>query len=292
MNKITHTFIKAAALLTILFAVTTFPQVSNLQQKTENGRVIISFDNYSDDQIYTLFAKNTEGYTCAPTAYAITHAENGKGSIWWEPQLEGLSADGWKVNVTAKTDFNKKLGINWIKVEGGPGGIYYLSETEVTFDQYDYFCQETGYNKPSADFGRGKNPVINVNVQDALAFCKWLSEKTGYTVRLPEEDEWEFAAKGGKYSKGFTYSGSNNLDEVGWYSSNSGRGTHPVGEKKPNELGLYDMSGNVWEWTGTRGVIRGGSWRFNVSDCAVSLRSDYDPESRSDYGGFRLSRNK
>ena len=180
-----------------------------------------------------------------------------------------------------------------ILVEGGPGGDYYISATEVTFEQYDRFCDATGYKKPDGKFGRGKQPVIDVNVSDAMAYCRWLSKITGTTVRLPEEDEWVYAAKGGNKSKGYIYSGSNDIDEVAWYGSNSGDKTHEVGTKKPNELGIYDMSGNVWEWCGTEGAVRGGSWYFYGNGCRVSSRYVDFPDNRNySLFGFRVLRKK
>ena len=101
----------------------------------------------------------------------------------------------------------------------------------------------------------------------------------------------EFAARGGKKSKGYEYSGSNNIDDVAWYNSNSGDETHEVGKKKPNELGIYDMSGNVWEWAGTKGYIRGGSWDDYSPDCSVSYRSFYYPGYRNYNIGFRVLQN-
>jgi formylglycine-generating enzyme required for sulfatase activity len=135
---------------------------------------------------------------------------------------------------------------DFVLVQGGPGGDFYISATEVTFDQYDAFCDATGYKKPRADFGRGNQPVINVNAADAIAYCEWLSKETGTTIRLPEENEWEFAAKGGMRSNGYQYSGGNSIDDVAWHKKNSGAKAHEVATKDPNELGLYDMSGNVW----------------------------------------------
>jgi formylglycine-generating enzyme required for sulfatase activity len=147
----------------------------------------------------------------------------------------------------------------------------------------------TGYKKPEGKFGRGKQPVIDVNVSDAVAYCSWLSKITGTTVRLPEENEWVYAAQGGNKSKGYIYSGSNDIEEVAWYGHNSGDKTHEVGTKKPNELGIYDMSGNVWEWCGTEGAVRGGSWYFYGNGCRVSSRYvDYPDNRNYSLFGFRV----
>jgi len=186
------------------------------------------------------------------------------------------------------------MGIIWIIVQNGPTGNFYMSETEVTFDQYDYFCEQTGRTKPPANFGRGKQPVINVNVADAVAFCNWLGQQTGYNIRLPNENEWEFAARGGIYTHGYTYSGSNDLDLVGWYDGNSNGTTHAVKGQLSNELGLYDMSGNVLEWTststGSHQVIRGGSWSYSSQYCTVSYSSISSPANRLTNVGFRIFR--
>jgi len=183
------------------------------------------------------------------------------------------------------------LGIQWILVENGPGGKnYYVSRTEVTFDQYDYYCDQVGITKPSAPFGRGDNPVINININEAKAFCQWISNFTGHVIRLPDENEWDFAAKGGIYANGFLYSGSNNVDSVAWYNGNSAFRTHSVGLKKSNELGICDMSGNVWEYTNVEGILRGGSWADVAPFCQISYRITDFPLSRSSDVGFRLFR--
>jgi formylglycine-generating enzyme required for sulfatase activity len=184
-----------------------------------------------------------------------------------------------------------------------------ISKTEVTFEQYDAFCDATGRDKPDdKGWGRGNRPVIYVDWQDAFDYCEWMSKTTGETYRLPTEAEWEYAARGGSKSKGYTYSGGNNLYAVAWYDNNSRDKTHPVAQKQPNELGLYDMSGNVYEWcsdwygdyssspqTDPQGsnseeyrVLRGGGWLHHDSGCRVAFRLGYSPDGRYNFYGFRL----
>jgi formylglycine-generating enzyme required for sulfatase activity len=154
-------------------------------------------------------------------------------------------------------------------------------------------------------------PVESVSWKDAQKFVAKLNAKTGMKFRLPTEAEWEYAARGGNISNGYRFSGSDNLDEVGWYANNSERKTHPVATKKANELGLYDMNGNVYEWcqdkwhdnyqdapldgsaweTGNSShrVLRGGSWDFYAQYCRSANRYRTDPGNRGSYGiGFRL----
>lgn len=144
-------------------------------------------------------------------------------------------------------------------------------------------------------------PVENVSWDDCQQFIRKLNALTGRNFRLPTESEWEFAARGGNSSKGYKYSGSNDIGNVAWYYDNSDNKTHPAGTKRANELGLHDMSGNVWEWTSSNWcddysqprnssdlVIRGGCWYSIARHCRVSLRN-YDARSFRDNGlGLRL----
>lgn len=174
--------------------------------------------------------------------------------------------------------------------------------------------QEIMGNNPSHFKGCDDCPVENVSWNDVQEFLKKLNQKyPGKNYRLPSEAEWEYAARGGQQSKGYTYAGSNDIGEVAWYAENSGRKTHPVGSKKANELGIYDMSGNVWEWcqdawhenyqgAPTDGsawisggeqwqrVLRGGSWGNVPNYCRAAFRLWYDPILRYGGCGFRLVR--
>jgi formylglycine-generating enzyme required for sulfatase activity len=156
---------------------------------------------------------------------------------------------------------------------------------------------------------KGDNlPVANVSWKGAQKFINKLNAATGKQYRLPTEAEWEYAARGGNKSNGYKYSGSNNFNDVAWYKDNSGKTTHPVGRKLPNELGIYDMSGNVCEWcgdwygaypaseqqdpmgasSGLSRVIRGGDWGSTARSCRVASRDYYPPGFCGDNLGFRV----
>lgn len=211
---------------------------------------------------------------------------------------------------------------------------FYISKYEVTWEQYDQFGADTGRSKPKEGkkWGIRDEPRYPACVTwyDATAFCNWLSEREGLTpcysgrgkatqcnfdangYRLPTEAEWEYAARGGQQSQRYTYAGGDNVDDVAWYGSNSGGQTHPVGQKQPNELGLYDMSGNAWEWcwdwygeeyysssptgdpkgpsSGSDRVRRSGSWIENPDPLRTTYRSADVPSMP--FGGIRLVRIK
>lgn len=192
---------------------------------------------------------------------------------------------------------------------------YYIGETEVT---QALWKAVTGYSPTKdaslwqASFGKGADyPAYYISYKDVQAFIAELNRMTGETFRMPTEAEWEFAARGGKKSQGYTYCGSNTVGEVAWYEGNSERKTHPVKTKAPNELGIYDMSGNVWEWcadvysgsyyssspavdptgadAGTSYVLRGGCYCYPAANCRNADRSNSPQTARYNYFGFRLA---
>jgi formylglycine-generating enzyme required for sulfatase activity len=184
-------------------------------------------------------------------------------------------------------------------------GNFQIGKFEVT---QRLWKQIMGADNNPSEFKGDDLPVEQVSWNDVQIFIKALNRKTGKKYRLPTEAEWEYAARGGNKSKGNKYSGSNNLDEVAWYGGNSGDKTNDVGTKSPNELGIYDMSGNVWEWvgdwygdysssaqtnpagpsSGSLRVDRGGGWYGGAEDCRVSCRGGGDPDFRDIGIGFRL----
>ena len=201
-----------------------------------------------------------------------------------------------------------------VEIPAPPEGTAFLMmKYQVTQALYE----EVMGTNPS-HFNGPQRPVEQVSWEDGIAFCNALSIREGLQpayngtdnnctliagangYRLPFEAEWEWAARGGE---DYVYAGSNNIDDVAWYSENSGGETHPVGQKLPNGYGLYDMTGNVWEWCAddyynpgehrpgaSKRVLRGGSWYFNADGCRVSSRNCGSPDFRVSHLGWRLSR--
>ena len=180
---------------------------------------------------------------------------------------------------------------------------YYIGETEVTQALWQAVMEEN----PS-EFKGSNLPVENVSWYDCQKFIEKLNILTSRQFRLPTEAEWEFAARGGNKSRDTQYSGSKKIADVAWYAKNSKNKTHPVKTKKANELGIYDMSGNVWERcydyfkkyesyaqtnpivseSGTDRVCRGGGCINNVRDCRSAYRNSYIPINRNYFLGLRL----
>ena len=192
---------------------------------------------------------------------------------------------------------------------------FYIAECEVTQAQWEAIMGTTIYRQRDLRdaswciFGEGADvPMYYISWDEAQAFCRELSAMTGRTYILPTEAQWEYAARGGKHSKGYKYSGSYMVDAVAWYNQNSRSKANPVKQKRANELGLYDMSGNLFEWCydwagsyssspqnnptgpswGEKRVCRGGSWNHYARHCSVSFRGSGPPTGCSHDVGFRV----
>jgi sulfatase modifying factor 1 len=237
-----------------------------------------------------------------------------------DQQKEMISVEGGTFEMGSGDGQSDEKPVHEVTVESFMIGKYEVSQQ---------LWESVMGSKPSNFKGNGR-PVETVSWYDVVEFCNKLSENEGLQkaysgsganvtcdfnsngYRLPTEAEWEYAARGGKKSKGYTYSGSNDIDAVSWYTNNSGSTSHDVGTKQPNELGIFDMSGNVWEWcwdwygdytstsqtnpkganAGSFRVNRGGSWSFSAGYCRVAGRGGNYPEYRFDDLGFRLVRTK
>ncbi|GHT19840.1 hypothetical protein AGMMS4957_05030 [Bacteroidia bacterium] len=165
-----------------------------------------------------------------------------------------------------------------------------IGQYEVTQEQWKNVMGNS--NNPS-HFKGDNLPVENVSWNDVQVFLTTLNAQTGMNYRLPTVAEWEYAAKGGQYTNNYDYSGSDTIGYVAWYQTNSGRTTHPVGEKDSNELYLFDMTGNVSEWCSDTEaniyrVFRGGSWDDNEMNCTVTSGNSRDPDKGTNTIGFRL----
>ena len=180
---------------------------------------------------------------------------------------------------------------------------YYIGKYEVTQALW-----KTVMGNKSSRFKGDNLPVEKVSWNNCQKFISKLNKLTGKSFRLPTEAEWEFAARGGKKSRGYQYSGSNALGDVAWYEGNSGSKTHAVGTKQPNKLGIYDMTGNVYEWcqdwygsyssspqtnpigavSGSCRVYRGGCWVSSARNCRTSYRGRRTPDFRYGFLGLRL----
>ena len=273
------------------------------------------------------------------SAYSIVDSTAANGT---SKTLTGLfdSTKTYSFRVYAKNSKNRSAYSNaeartlgpWVFVSGGTFSMgrnspyrderpihsvtlssYYISKFEVTVKEYRKFTNMVNRTFPTApSWGWNDNdPMVKVSWNDAKDYCVWLDSTTGKRTRLPTEAEWEYAARGGKNSQQFAYSGGNSIGIVAWYFLNANGRVYNCGLKKPNELGLFDMSGNAWEWcsdwtgsyasfpqinptgpaSGSNKVFRGGSWfdyGLSDSECRVETRYAYTPNSKVDDGGFRI----
>lgn len=199
-----------------------------------------------------------------------------------------------------------EAGTNEFPIHNVTLDTYWIGQTEVTQELWTMIMGNG--NNPSG-FSGANLPVENVSWNDCQEFISRLNALTGLTFRLPTEAEWEYASRGGQ-SCGCKYAGSNNINDVAWYKDNSSNMSHPVATKQPNELGLYDMCGNVFEWcqdcygdysadtqtnptgteSGQRRVGRGGSWQHGSANARVSCRVYGLSSGHANYLGLRLAR--
>ena len=301
---------------------------------------------------------------CATVTEHVTISENATAAI--NATLPSIMKPKWSANITPEQKkILSQLIDNMVKVEGGTFMMgatseqgddafdwekpahqvtlssYYINKFEVTCEEWytvtgdkpSFLKEQTKTLQLLADYNpMSKHPATNINWNECQNFIRKLNELTGLTFSLPTEAQWEFAARGGNNSKGYKYSGSNNLNEVAWYQNNSNstedvsslhtwmeldgvitapNQTRLTGRKKPNELGLYDMSGNVWEWcsdwhgiyssgtqtnptgaySGSGRVCRGGGWGNLAKLCRVSCRFDLSPNDHNNGLGLRLALN-
>jgi formylglycine-generating enzyme required for sulfatase activity len=245
-----------------------------------------------------------------------------------EPDLDLSFGIGYASEEDLTIDLNGST-LDLVRVQAGSFAMgehqvtlkeFLIGKYAVTNAQWQAVMKTKGSANCDQKFQGDLQPVVGVSWHEARAFCAKVSQQSGRAVRLPTEAEWEYAARGANQSKGYEYVGSNNLDEVAWYSSNSGKVTHPVGQKTKNELGIYDMSGNVWEWcldewhdsyadkpdriqsNGNEAwgdlnvndndnrsrLLRGGSWSDVAYGCRSAYRSGWDAGDRVDIVGFRV----
>ncbi len=277
-----------------------------------NHKVEIKKDGYGTD---SKTVSILEGQTASLSGVLKTNASSSVAS--------GTSLAGNTISIPVKDG----ISIDMVRVEAGTFTMGATAEMKVPDDDEkpthqvtltnDYYIgkyevtqalwQAVTGNNPS-NYKGDNLPVENVSWNDCQEFISKLNRITGKTFRLPTEAEWEYAARGGKKSRGYQYSGSNNLADVAWYEDNSGSKTHTIGSKQANELGIYDMTGNVWEWcqdwygkyssssqtnptgatSGSYRVIRGGSWFNAARYCRSSFRFNGTPVYRRIDLGLRL----
>ena len=325
-------------LLFVFSAVCSFGQtVSNVDAYQEGKNIIITYDTDKAGCVGDVYCSTDGGRTWGEPLLQVTGDVNkqvqaGSHRIVWDVLSEREKLAG--ANICFKVEVNSgKFTVNgvsfeMVRVEGGTFRMgatseqedeadsdekpvhsvtlssYYIGKTEVTQALWQAVMGSNPSNFKGSDL-----PVGSVSWDNCQEFIQKLNRLTGRNFRLPTEAEWEFACRGGNNSCGYKYSGSNNLGSVAWYDGNSGGKSHPVGTKAPNELGIFDMSGNVWEWcsdwyanytsysqtnptgpqSGSDRVNRGGSWSNGAGNCRSSCRGDFNPADRFITIGLRLA---
>ena len=332
-------------LLSVFTAVCSFGQtVSNVDAYQEGKNIIITYNTDKAGSVGDVYCSTDGGRTWGEPLKQVNGDVNkqvpaGSHRIVWDVLAEREKLAGanicFKVEVNSGrfTEDGGRFTVNgvsfeMVRVEGGTFRMgatseqeddaysdekpvhsvilssYYIGKTEVTQALWQAVMGSNPSNFKGADL-----PVECVSWNDCQEFIQKLNSLTGRNFRLPTEAEWEFACRGGNNSCGYKYSGSNNLGSVAWYDENSGGQTHRVATKAPNELGIYDMSGNVGEWcsdwyadytsysqtdptgpqSGSYRVRRGGGWGSYAGHCRSSLRNFSTPAHRPSNFGLRLA---
>ena len=286
-----------------------------------NHQVEVRKDGYATDRKTISIS---EGQTASITGTLASNAVASSNTSGYSSSSSSMASGSNAISIPVKDG----ISIDMVKVEAG---TFMMSATSEMKDPYsdekpvhqvtltnDYYMgkyevtqalwQAVMGSNPS-NFKGDNLPVETVNWNDCQEFISKLNSLTGRKFRLPTEAEWEYAARGGKKSRGYQYSGSRKISDVAWYEGNSRSKTHPVGRKQANELGIYDMSGNVWEWcsdwygsyssssqtnpmgsdSGAKRVRRGGSWCYIARICRSSYRYGDAPDCRGLYLGLRLA---
>ena len=320
-------------------AVCSFGQtVSNVDAYQEGKNIIITYETDKAGSVGDVYCSTDGGHTWGVPLKQVTGDVNkqvqaGSHRIVWDVLSEREKLAGanicFKVEVNSGRFMVNGVSFDMVRVEGGTFRMgataeqddeawddekpvhsvtlssYYIGKTEVTQALWQAVMGSNPSNFKGSDL-----PVEWVSWNNCQEFIQKLNSLTGRNFRLPTEAEWEFACRGGNKSNGYKYSGSNDIDNVAWYDRNSGGKTHPVATKTPNELGIYDMSGNVWEWcndwladytansqtnptgpqSGSYRVYRGGGWSFHDGGyCRSSVRCRDCPTYRDTCLGLRLA---
>ena len=247
--------------------------------------VLLQAASFAQDSIPAPTSYNVNGVT-----FKMVRVE--KGAFWMGAQR--IDTAEFNYDRHAQTD---EVPVHYVSV----GEDFYIGQTEVNQKLWKAVM---GYNPSKKKCC--KKPVTNVSYVEIQEFIRVLDSLTGMHFRLPTEEEWEFAARGGNNSRGFVYSGGNATKKLAWHNGNTRR-LRKCGKARANELGIHDMSGNVWEWTSTlyrfydkernarlgkdgeMYVIRGGAWQLPETSCRVAWRGKRLPDLQNSFGGFRLA---
>ena len=328
---------KLSILLAALFLLIAFDlqaaEVKNTISKQVGNRIQFTYDligEETDAEVDVTLTIQGKAYEASDLHLegAFGKVRIGKGNILWWNVLQdfprGLNANVlWRIEAGGKVFTSPTLEAKFVLIPAGTFQMgasgnqhqvtiskpFYMQTTVVTQEQWK---KVMGSNPSYFKDGGDDCPVDNVSWNDVQEFISRLNRQEGTDkYRLPTEAQWEYAARsGGRQEEYAGTSSESNLGEYAWYSANSGRKTHPVGQKKPNGLGLYEMSGNVWQWvqdvygdypsssvtnptgpsSGSYRVNRGGSWFDLAQLCRTAVRSYFSTDVRYDFLGFRLSR--